>query len=76
MDLNKKVDLSKDFLLYFSIIKKPLNLLFSMDQFLFEFSKKKYQQKKTGEFLQQLKERKKLSFFLWFVNSKTDYESV
>lgn len=63
MDLNKKVDLSKDFLLYFSIIKKPLNLLFSMDQFLFEFSKKKYQQKKTGEFLQQLKERKKLSFF-------------
>ena len=63
MNLNKKLDLSKDFLLYFSIIKKPLNLLFSMDQFLFEFSKKKYQQKKTGEFLQQLKERKKLSFF-------------
>jgi ribosomal protein S4 len=56
-------DLSKDFSLYLSLVEKPINLLFSMDQFVFEFSKKTYQQKKTGEFFQQLKERKKLSLF-------------
>jgi len=43
--------------------KKPFNLLFSIDQFFFEYSKKTYQQRKTGEFFQQLKERKKLSIF-------------
>jgi len=64
------IDLSKDFSLYFSLIKKPLNLLFSIDQFLFEFSKKKYQQKKTREFLQQLKERKKLSLFYGHLTRK------
>lgn len=57
------VTLSKDLSLYLSLIEKPINLMFSMDQFVFEFSKKTYQQKKTGEFFQQLKERKKLSFF-------------
>lgn len=57
------VEVSKDFSLFLSLIEKPINLLFSIDQFLFEFSKKTYQQKKTGEFFQQLKERKKLSLF-------------
>lgn len=56
-------DLSKDFSLYFILTQKPINLLFSIDQFLFEFSKKTYQQKRNGEFFQQLKERKKLSLF-------------
>jgi len=59
----RNFDMSKNFSLYLSLIEKPINLLFSMDQFLFEFSKKTYQQKKTGEFFQQLKERKKLSLF-------------
>lgn len=71
--LNSKVknaDISKDFSLYFSIIENPLNLLFSVDQFLFEFSKKTYQQKKTGEFFQQLKERKKLSLFYGHLTKK------
>ena len=62
-ETQKAVDLSKDVSLYVSLVKKPINLLFSLDQFLFEFSKKTYQQKKTGEFFQQLKERKKLSLF-------------
>ena len=57
------LSLSQDFSLYLSLIEKPINLLFSLDQFVFEFSKKTYQQKKTGEFFQQLKERKKLSMF-------------
>jgi len=61
----------KDLSLYISLVKKPINLLFSLDQFLFEFSKKTYQQKKTGEFLQQLKERKKLSFFYGHLSQKT-----
>jgi len=56
--------------LYLSLIEKPVNLLFSVDQFLFEFSKKTYQQKKTGEFFQQLKERKKLSFFYGHLTKK------
>nr|YP_009094927.1 30S ribosomal protein S4 [Chlorella variabilis]AIU38970.1 30S ribosomal protein S4 [Chlorella variabilis]AJP09429.1 30S ribosomal protein S4 [Chlorella variabilis] len=64
------VNLSKDFSLYLSLIKKPVNLLFSIDQFLFEFSKKSYQQKKTQEFLQQLKERKKLSLFYGHLTRK------
>jgi len=44
--------------------------LFSIDQFLFEFSKKNHQQKKTREFLQQLKERKKLSLFYGHLTRK------
>lgn len=55
---------------YSSFIEKPINLLFSVDQFLFEFSKKTYQQKKTGEFFQQLKERKKLSLFYGYLTKK------
>lgn len=51
--------------------EKPVNLLFSLDQFFFEFSKKTYQQKKIGEFFQQLKERKKLSIFYGHLTRKT-----
>ena len=57
------MEISKDLPLYLSLIEKPINLLFSIDQFVFEFSKKTYQQKKSGEFFQQLKERKKVSLF-------------
>lgn len=64
------IDMSKDFSFYLSLIEKPVNLLFSIDQFLFEFSKKTYQQKKTGEFFQQLKERKKLSLFYGHLTRK------
>lgn len=63
-------DMSKDLSFYFSLIEKPVNLLFSIDQFLFEFSKKTYQQKKTGEFFQQLKERKKFSLFYGHLTRK------
>ena len=66
----QSTDLSKDFALYFSLIKKPINLIFSIDQLLYEFSKKSFQQKKTGEFLQQLKERKKLSLFYGHLTRK------
>ncbi len=57
------LNLSQDFFLNSWLVKKPLNLLFSIDQFFFEFSKKRYHQKKTGEFLRQLRERKKLTRF-------------
>ena len=67
---NFSPDLSKNLPLYLSLIEKPVNLLFSLDQFLFEFSKKTYQQKKTGEFFQQLKERKKLSLFYGYLSQK------
>lgn len=70
-ETQKAVDLSKDVSLYVSLVKKPINLLFSLDQFLFEFSKKTYQQKKTGEFFQQLKERKKLSLFYGHLSQKS-----
>ena len=43
--------------------RSPLNLLFSIDQFFFEFAKKSPQRKKASEFKLQLKERKKLSLF-------------
>jgi small subunit ribosomal protein S4 len=55
---------------FLELMKKPVNLLFSMDQFLFEFSKKTYQQKKAGDFFQQLKERKKLSLFYGHLTRK------
>jgi ribosomal protein S4 len=64
------LNLSKDFFFNSWLVKKPLNLLFSIDQFVFEFSKKRYQQKKTGEFLKQLRERKKLSFFYGHLTKK------
>lgn len=69
-DLEKSKKLSKDLPLFLSLIEKPINLLFSIDQFLFENSKKTYQQKKTGEFFQQLKERKKLSLFYGHLTRK------
>lgn len=58
-----------------SLTEKPVDLLFSLDQFVFEFSKKTYHQKKTGEFSHQLKERKKLSFFYGALTRK-DISSV
>lgn len=67
---NFSPDLEKNLPLYLSLIEKPVNLLFSLDQFLFEFSKKTYQQRKTGEFFQQLKERKKLSVFYGYLSQK------
>lgn len=64
-------DFSKNLSFSSSISEKPVNLLFSLDQFFFEFSKKTYQQKKIGEFFQQLKERKKLSLFYGHLTRKT-----
>lgn len=66
----KPHELSKDLPLFLSLIEKPLNLLFSIDQFVFEFSKTTYQQRKTGDFFQQLKERKKLSLFYGHLTRK------
>ena len=43
--------------------KNPLNLLFSGDQFLYEFLIKYPQRKKLSEYKLQLKEQKKLSIF-------------
>ncbi len=63
-------DFSKNLSFSSSISEKPVNLLFSLDQFFFEFSKKTYQQKKIGEFFQQLKERKKLSIFYGHLTRK------
>ena len=69
LKINTK-NIFKNLSLYLSIIEKPINLLFSIDQFIFEFSKKTYQQKKSGEFFQQLKERKKLSLFYGHLTKK------
>lgn len=49
---------------------KPICLLFSIDQFFFEFAKKQPRRKKTSEFQRQLKERKKLSFFYGYLSKK------
>lgn len=68
--LNFSPILSKNLPLYFSLVEKPVNLLFSLDQFFFEFSKKIYQQRKAGDFFQQLKERKKLSLFYGSLSQK------
>lgn len=54
----------------FLLFKKPINLLFSIDQFLFEFTKKQPQKRKSSEFLQQLKQRKKLCFFYGDLSQK------
>jgi ribosomal protein S4 len=48
----------------------PINLLFSIDQFLFEFAKKQPQRRKSSEFKQQLKERKKLTLFYGHLSKK------
>jgi ribosomal protein S4 len=66
----KSGELSKDLPLFLSLTEKPVDLLFSIDQFVFEFSKTTYQQRKTGEFFQQLKERKKLSLFYGHLTRK------
>jgi ribosomal protein S4 len=50
--------------------RSPLNLLFSIDQFFFEFAKKSPQRKKASEFKLQLKERKKLSLFYGSLSKK------
>lgn len=50
--------------------KNPLNLLFSNDQFLYEFLLKYPQRKKTSEYKLQLKEQKKLSLFYGGLSKK------
>ena len=50
--------------------RSPLNVLFSIDQFFFEFAKKSPQRKKASEFKLQLKERKKLSLFYGSLSKK------
>lgn len=50
--------------------KNPLNLLFSGDQFLYEFLIKYPQRKKMSEYKLQLKERKKLSIFYGSLSKK------
>jgi ribosomal protein S4 len=57
---------------YSSLIyyKSPLNLLFSIDRFLFELAKKYPQRKKTSEYKVQLKEQKKLSLFYGSLSRK------
>lgn len=51
-------------------VKKPINLLFSLDQFLFEFSKKQHRKKKASKFHQQLKEQKKIALFYGNLSKK------
>jgi ribosomal protein S4 len=48
----------------------PINLLFSIDDFLFEFTPKQPQRRKSSEFQQQLKERKKLDIFYGHLSKK------
>lgn len=50
--------------------KNPVNLLFSNDQFLYEFLLKYPQRKKTSEYKLQLKEQKKLSLFYGCLSKK------
>ena len=50
--------------------KNPVNLLFSNDQFLYEFLLKHPQRKKTSEYKLQLKEQKKLSLFYGCLSKK------
>ena len=72
---NKKINLNnsyfenKKWFQYF-FFKNPINLLFSIDQFLFEFAKKQPQRKKSSEFQQQLKEKKKILLFYGFLSKK------
>jgi len=54
----------------YSYSKKSLNLLFSIDQFFFEFTKKFPQRKRISEFKLQLKERKKFSLFYGSLSKK------
>jgi ribosomal protein S4 len=66
--VNKKLTHSKWF--YYIVCNNPINLLFSIDQFLFEFAKKRPQRRKSSEFQQQLKERKKLTIFYGHLSKK------
>jgi ribosomal protein S4 len=59
----------KKWLNYF-FYNNPINLLFSIDQFLFEFAKKQPQRRKSSEFQQQLKEKKKLTLFYGHLSKK------
>lgn len=52
------------------LTKRPINLLFSLDQFMFEFSKNKSQQQKSSEFQKLLKEQKKLTLFYGNLSTK------
>lgn len=52
------------------LLKKPVNLLFSLDQFIFEFSKKQLQKRQSSEFQQQLKEQKKIKLFYGNLSKK------
>ena len=60
----------KDTRLNYFFYKNPINLLFSIDQFLFELAKKKPQGRKSSEFQQQLKSRKKLTLFYGHLSKK------
>ena len=64
----KKANQRKWFNYFF--YNNPINLLFSTDQFLFELAKKQPQRRKSSEFQQQLKERKKLSIFYGHLSKK------
>ena len=68
---NNGIKKSSDFKWYsYFLYNNPLNLIFSIDQFLFEFAKKQPQRRKSGEFQQQLKERKKLALFYGYLSKK------
>jgi ribosomal protein S4 len=68
---NNGIKKSSDFKWYsYFLYHNPLNLLFSIDQFLFEFAKKQPQRRKSGEFKQQLRERKKLALFYGYLSKK------
>jgi ribosomal protein S4 len=57
------------------LMKKPINLLFSLDQFMFEFSKNKNQQKRSSEFQKLLKEQKKITLFYGNL-SKKEFQKI
>jgi hypothetical protein len=50
--------------------RNPLNLLFSSDQFLYEFLLKYPQRKKISAYKIQLKEQKKLNLFYGYLSRK------
>lgn len=52
------------------LLKKPVNLLFSLDDFMFEFSQNKNRQKKSSEFQKLLREQKKLTLFYGNMSKK------
>ena len=50
--------------------KNPINLLFSIDQFVYEFLTKYPQRRKISEYKLQIKEQKKLSLFYGYLSKK------